>query len=300
MASPQIENGFTRISNELFQALIRADFSKHSPLPLKLVMCVIRKTYGYNKKIDRIPLSQFQKMTGSSRSNVNHWLKALVSMLVLVTELKPEGRYYGLNKDYTQWLVPTLELVPARAFTSTTPRTTASTTPNTSASTTPRTLKRNSLKKRERKQKTTPPTPKELGTNPRASGENPRSTGTSPRAVGQDPRSLGDPQPARGGENFSDREREPRPSAKPRDRRIDYVMSREDYDEQTWDYTLEFVRLQPDTSNSLFRATDLVKRYGFAALAYCFREPHCTSMGKLDQFASYYQKNCGEYDPDQE
>lgn len=47
MANPQIENGYTRIANELLEALLLANLSKRQ---LLVALAVIRQTYGFNRK----------------------------------------------------------------------------------------------------------------------------------------------------------------------------------------------------------------------------------------------------------
>ncbi len=98
MASPQRENGFTAISNELFEVVVR------TPLPGRhkdLLLYVMRKTYGYQKKKDYISLSQFEDGTGIDRSGVCKIIKDLVAWKLLAKE----GSIYALNKDYSTWLV---------------------------------------------------------------------------------------------------------------------------------------------------------------------------------------------------
>jgi phage replication O-like protein O len=60
MNSPQLENGYTRIANELLDALIRYRIPGEERQVLDVI---IRKTYAYGKKEDRISLSQFHDMT---------------------------------------------------------------------------------------------------------------------------------------------------------------------------------------------------------------------------------------------
>lgn len=71
----QKENGFTGIANELLDSLITSDLSHRE---LKLVLAIIRRTWGWKKKEDIISLSQFQEMTGIDFSNVSKSLKSLV------------------------------------------------------------------------------------------------------------------------------------------------------------------------------------------------------------------------------
>lgn len=51
MANPQIVDGYTRIANELLDALIRSGLTKRE---LRVVLVVIRQTYGYNRSSDDI------------------------------------------------------------------------------------------------------------------------------------------------------------------------------------------------------------------------------------------------------
>ena len=69
-ASPQVEDGYTRISNELLGALVLADLTKQQ---WEVVMAVARKTYGFNKTTDDIALSQLAAMTVGDRSNLKRW-----------------------------------------------------------------------------------------------------------------------------------------------------------------------------------------------------------------------------------
>jgi phage replication O-like protein O len=133
MSNPQIENGYVKIANELYDAL--NCFSFPSASPLKLMHIVIRKTYGYNKKQDCISISQFQKMSKLSRPTIVYWLDWLVKSLLLVkgVQLLNKGYIYAINKDFDKWkaLVKPLLLVKARAFSSKPPITSGSKPPLT-------------------------------------------------------------------------------------------------------------------------------------------------------------------------
>ena len=43
------DDGYTRLANDLLDALIEADLTKHQ---YKVALAVIRKTYGFNKSMD--------------------------------------------------------------------------------------------------------------------------------------------------------------------------------------------------------------------------------------------------------
>jgi phage replication O-like protein O len=99
--SPQVEDGHTRIANELLEQIIKFDFSKRQ---LKVVLFVIRKTYGYNKKTDQMSISQISAGTGLDHSAT---VKAVAELVALGVVSKQHGQYaqvIGLNKQYKDWV----------------------------------------------------------------------------------------------------------------------------------------------------------------------------------------------------
>lgn len=98
MKNPQKENGYTAIANEIMDQLARVSLSGNE---WKILMYVFRKTYGFNKKQDRIPLSQFVDGCDMDRTNVCRTIKKLVAKRILV---KTYG-VYGFNKGYNDWVV---------------------------------------------------------------------------------------------------------------------------------------------------------------------------------------------------
>src|SRR3990167_4202308 len=100
--SPQLENGYLRIANELYEAILKFQFSKRE---LLVVLSIIRKTYGYGKKKDDISLSQITNMTNIRPEHVSRTVNHLSVIKVL---LKQQGKYsqnIELNKKYGEWLV---------------------------------------------------------------------------------------------------------------------------------------------------------------------------------------------------
>lgn len=98
MASPQTENGYTQIANEVLEKLHCLPINGSE---FRLLLFVIRKTWGYHKKQDRLPLSQFSRGTGLKRSNVCEGLKSLVVKRLLVKQ----ENCYNFNKNWEQWVV---------------------------------------------------------------------------------------------------------------------------------------------------------------------------------------------------
>ncbi|MCH7921588.1 MAG: replication protein [Nitrospinae bacterium] len=88
------------IADELLEALIATRLSGEES---RTLWAVIRKTYGFNKTMDRIPLSQFEAMTGIPRKRCHRLLGQLVSKDVLLKGGEGRKVTYGVQKDYTRW-----------------------------------------------------------------------------------------------------------------------------------------------------------------------------------------------------
>lgn len=100
--SPQFENGFTRISNDLLEALCSYRLPGEE---MQCLLVVIRKTCGYQREDDAISLSQFAAMTGLKRPNVVRALNGLVSKKIL-TVIKNDTvlvNKYAINKGFSGW-----------------------------------------------------------------------------------------------------------------------------------------------------------------------------------------------------
>lgn len=103
MASPQCENGFTRIANELLEAI---SLRRIPGQELRIVLAIARKTYGFGKKADQISYGQIAKATGIPRTRVIMHIKSLVSKKVLgsLNHGTRQPSTIWINKDYSQWI----------------------------------------------------------------------------------------------------------------------------------------------------------------------------------------------------
>lgn len=128
MANPQKENGYTILANEILEKLSLPGMNGSE---LRILLFVVRKTYGFNKKQDRISLTQFQVGTGMNRSHVVETIKSLVHKSILLKEKS----VYSINKNWETWVVH--KRVP-----STQKHTTSSTQKHTKSSTQKHTHKR--------------------------------------------------------------------------------------------------------------------------------------------------------------
>lgn len=103
MANPQIENGYIKISIELFEALIRSRIPGEARQCLDLI---IRKTYGWKKKEDEISFKQFTLHTGIKRPNVIRSVKILEKLnLIGIKRDTNNANIYRINKDYSKWKI---------------------------------------------------------------------------------------------------------------------------------------------------------------------------------------------------
>jgi len=100
LASPQTENGYTKIANELLDALARIRLSGEET---QVFMVILRKTYGFKKKSDKITLSQFTKLTGINRQNVYRAIKKLVDKNIVIKKDYSRLVSYEIQKDYSKW-----------------------------------------------------------------------------------------------------------------------------------------------------------------------------------------------------
>lgn len=90
------DDGYTRIANELIDELLAADLTVRQ---MKVALAVIRKTYGFNKKHDRITNTQIASMTGIHFTHISTVKNELLDKHVLVMT----GREIGLNKVISEW-----------------------------------------------------------------------------------------------------------------------------------------------------------------------------------------------------
>lgn len=91
-----IDDGYTRIANELLEAVMAADLTARQ---LKVALAVIRKTYGFGKKLDRITNTQIAAMTGIHHTHVCKAKNEMIAMNIIVSN----GHAIGINKVISEW-----------------------------------------------------------------------------------------------------------------------------------------------------------------------------------------------------
>ena len=113
MANPQLQDGYVKLANEILEALVRSNLSGTE---LAIILHLIRKTYGFNKKQDEISISQFLKAIPVTKPTLCKCLRNL--QLVNIIKLVKKGNslkrsnLYEFNKNYETWqLVKKYKLV---------------------------------------------------------------------------------------------------------------------------------------------------------------------------------------------
>lgn len=102
MESPQLENGYLKIANEIFDAFCR---TRISGVERQILDCILRKTYGWGKCEDAISLSQFAVMTGVKKPNIERAINGLLSKKI-ITIIKNDNdgiNVYRFVKDFSKW-----------------------------------------------------------------------------------------------------------------------------------------------------------------------------------------------------
>jgi len=100
VATPQLENGYTRLANELLDEFISAGLTSRQ---WSVLMAIVRKTYGYNKTSDDIGLSQLSEMTGIAKGHVSVAVRELESMKIINRKMGVFGHNLSINKKYKTW-----------------------------------------------------------------------------------------------------------------------------------------------------------------------------------------------------
>lgn len=95
--SPQLENGYIKVANEIMDAFCRFRIPGETR---QILDAIIRKTYGWNKKEDWIAQSQIILMTELLKGNVSRGLsEAITHRLVIKCDNKIK-----INKNYKEWI----------------------------------------------------------------------------------------------------------------------------------------------------------------------------------------------------
>jgi len=99
----QVENGnYARIHNEILEHLAQTNLSGSE---FRCLLFLLRKTYGWGQKDDKISYSQFAEGTGLLRRNVIKTMNNLIDRSIVVCKANGSNRpqTWGFNKYFERW-----------------------------------------------------------------------------------------------------------------------------------------------------------------------------------------------------
>jgi len=105
MANVQKENGYTEIANELLEALYQVPLSSTE---FRILLYILRKTYGFKKKSDWISQKQIAKEFGIYKQHVSRAIKELKTKNMITNNIEKNKKILGVQKDYGKWELPKL------------------------------------------------------------------------------------------------------------------------------------------------------------------------------------------------
>lgn len=102
MASPQIKDGYTKIANELLEALYQFNATGSQ---FRVMLFLIRNIYGYGKTSRCIATSKIINGTGMNKSQCIRTLNELkvANMITGRLEETKKGITYRIQKNYKTW-----------------------------------------------------------------------------------------------------------------------------------------------------------------------------------------------------
>ncbi|MED0758752.1 replication protein [Aneurinibacillus thermoaerophilus] len=100
MANPQIENGFIKIANELWDEILRRNFTKRQQ---NIIMFIWRMSYGCGQKDCVIDKFNYFELAGLDKSDIKKELKYL--KMCNVIHWDEETMTFAINKNYDFWQI---------------------------------------------------------------------------------------------------------------------------------------------------------------------------------------------------
>lgn len=103
MASPQLENGYTRVANEILEAVAKLPINGTQ---FRILMAIWRYTYGFNRKEHELSQGFLAEATGLNERQIRRELKKLIDMKIIKVVKEAtftSARVLAFNKHYKDW-----------------------------------------------------------------------------------------------------------------------------------------------------------------------------------------------------
>jgi len=104
MSEVDLINGYVRIANKLLEIIYSSNFNATQ---LKILLMIMRYTYGFNRKSHSLSITFLAKGTGVSRRYITKELNKLISgkvIHIVSDHTATESREISINKNYKSWL----------------------------------------------------------------------------------------------------------------------------------------------------------------------------------------------------
>jgi len=98
--SVQLENGFTRLANEILENTAKA---KLTATQYEIIQIIWRYTYGFNRKEHNLSLSFIANAIGRDGRQIQRALKDLERRKIIIQVIGHNKRLISFNKDWTSW-----------------------------------------------------------------------------------------------------------------------------------------------------------------------------------------------------
>ena len=95
-----MENGYARVANDLIEAFAKTELSGRE---FRILMCVIRRTYSYQKAEDWIALPQISEATDILKRHCSTLVKGLVKRSILLESKSGHIRLLSINTSVSEW-----------------------------------------------------------------------------------------------------------------------------------------------------------------------------------------------------
>lgn len=94
MNKDKASNGFTRFPNEIYDYVLEGEFTATQ---LKIILTVIRNSYGWNNEYCELSLTDFISVTKCSRSQLIRDIQKLVKEDILIERREGQKRHLKYN-----------------------------------------------------------------------------------------------------------------------------------------------------------------------------------------------------------
>lgn len=95
-----LENGYLRLANQIQDAVCKVELSGRE---FRVLNAVIRLTYGWSKKEDRITNSLISDKTELAVKHVSEAVVSLATRRIILLRRIGQTRYIGINTDLNKW-----------------------------------------------------------------------------------------------------------------------------------------------------------------------------------------------------